>query len=120
MITLADIEMYGKCERHSFEGDTFIGVKIDLSADKWALLEINTEEKELSWKLFEKNWTLAKKPYSGQCSEGDVCMMHDGCYPMGIGTELAKANLWAYCDDAERGVLLMNGLFHMLFIPPKD
>lgn len=121
MITFSDIEMYGKCEKHSFEGATFIGVKIDLSKDKWALLEINTEERTVGWQLFEKDWSSEKKKYSGPREDGRNDYMHDGCYPMGHkGTEAQKANMWAYCNDEERGVLLMNGLFHMAFIPPKD
>jgi hypothetical protein len=119
MITVGDIQECGKIERHSFDGSlgqrTYIGVKIDLSKDKWALLELNGEESTVSWRLFEKNWTLAKKPYCGPCSEGDVLDMHDGCYPMGIGTETQKRNLWEYCDNAERSVLIMHPLFHMDF-----
>jgi hypothetical protein len=128
MITLADIEMYGKVERHEYETYeeeeikkyNLIGVKIDLSKDKWALLEVNAKEYTVSWRLFEKNWTLAKKPYVGPCSEGCVFNMHNGCYPMGIGTETAKRDLWEYCDDAERAVLIMNGLFFLDFGTPKD
>lgn len=114
--------MYGKCERHSIEGYTYLGVKIDLSADKWALLEINTEERQVSWRLFEKNWSPEKKRYTGKSADGFNQYMIHGCYPTGEGegTEKQKANMWAYCNDEERGVLLMNGLFHMLFIPPKD
>jgi hypothetical protein len=116
MITVGDIQECGKIERHSFEGRTYIGVKIDLSKDKWALLLCDLEESTVSWRLFEKNWTLAKKPYVGPCSEGVVWDMHDGCYPMmSSHTEPSKRDLWAYCDDSERAVLVMHPLFHMDF-----
>jgi hypothetical protein len=123
MITIEDIQECGKIESHiyydhyalDFKKYTFIGVRIDLSKDKWALLELNLEESTVGWRLFEKNWTLAKKPHVGPCSEGNVWDMHNGLYPMGIGTETQKRDLWEYCDDAERSVLIMHPLYHMDF-----
>ena len=115
MITIGDIQEHGKIERHTFEGSHYIGVRIDLSKDKWALLKCDLEEKTVGWRLFFKNWTLAKLPHVGPCSEGDVVDMHDGRYPMNIGTEAQKRDLWEYCDDKERKVLIMYPLYHMDF-----
>jgi len=125
MITIGDIKKCGKIEKHiyetyddhdqDFKRYTFIGVKIDLSKDKWALLEVNREDGTVGWRLFEKNWSLAKKPTSGPCSDGHVYNMFNGCYPLLSGTETQKRDLWEYCDDAERAVLVMHPLFHMNF-----
>ena len=119
MITIGDIQEHGKIERHTFEGyggtKHYIGVRIDLSKDKWALLKCDLKENTVEWRLFFKNWTLAKLPHVGPCSEGDVVDMHDGSYPMNIGTEAQKRDLWEYCDDKERAVLVMHPLYHMDF-----
>jgi len=117
MITIGDIQEHGKIERHTFEGSRgtqhYIGVRIDLSKDKWALLNLDLEEKTVTWSLFFKNWTLARLPRVGPCSEGNVWEMHDGRYPMSGDTETSRLDLWEYCDDAERLVLIMHPLYHM-------
>jgi len=117
MITIGDIQEHGKIERHTFEGSCgtqhYIGVRIDLSKDKWALLNLDLEEKTVTWSLFFKNWTLARLPRVGPCSEGTVWEMHDGRYPMSGHTDISRLDLWEYCDDAERKVLIMHPLFHM-------
>ena len=120
MTTFADIRMCGKIERHPYDGDTFIGVRIDLSKDKWALLETDMENYTVRWFLFEKNWSPQKKRYSGKDKDGRNHYMNQSLYPMEAGTENQKADLWAYCDDSERAVLVMNPLFHMYFDAAKD